>query len=501
MYRYRRFLVLLAIFLLSGGCASIPKTTTEVEPAQSIPKPKATITAEIRTPTETTFPITLNPTPGIQLPQADQVIFTIPNTEPWSGKEGDPRPDWKGWGAEAFTVAPDGTFWIADTAVFPNRLLQYSPQGELLQDISLGDQVIYAKDLAITQDTLWVLDISAIQPKVAQLSLDGKFLSSAEVPAEVFCLLVGEENELLFFGLSGYIELINASGEITNRPLEALSYYGHTYQVGPYNEATGHIPIYVDGAPFDIPPDFFVETEPFPGFNPDGSFALAGYVQEADHPADRQVRYYNASGELLGTARQYPQTFYKDWNHHLAFGPNGSVYQLLTNPDHSVQIVRLGFTANLPSMTVMPLATSTPLTALQPSESAATDEEQSRNELLAFFANLSTGNYTDAATHFGGEISGYAREPMSGETVEDYWEYICNFLWCLPVAEIIDTEQVSEDKYLFYVVFIQQDGTRFEIGACCGGDPAGTPPVWQFAYPVQKIDGVWKVMRAPLFTP
>jgi hypothetical protein len=78
---------------------------------------------------------------------------------------------------------------------------------------------------------------------------------------------------------------------------------------------------------------------------------------------------------------------------------------------------------------------------------------------------------------------------------------MCGFLWCLPVADITDTEQVSEDEFIFYTVFMQPDGTRFAIGACCGGDPAATPPVWQFAYPVKKIDGVWKVMREPLFTP
>jgi hypothetical protein len=496
-----RYFILLAIFLLLHGCAPLPEIPTEAVPTQAIPLLKASITPEIKTPAEATTPISPSALPGLQLPAADQVVFSIPNPEPWSGKEGDSRPDWKGWGAQTFIVAPGGTFWLADTAVFPNRLLHYSRQGELLQEISLEEQVVYAFDLAIAQDSLWVLDISAIQPKVIRLSLDGDILSNVEVPAETFCLLVGEENELLLFGLSGYMELIDAAGEITQRHLDALSYYGHTYQAGAYNEASGQVPIYVDGAPVDIPPDFFIEAEPFTGFYPDGSFALAGYVQEADGSADRQVRTYNASGELLGTARQYPQTFYKDWNHHLASGPDGAIYQLLSNPDHSVQIVRLGFTADLPAITATPSATPSPLTTLQPSVAAATDEEQARNALLEFFAHLSSGDYADAAALFGGEMSEYAREPMPGETVAAYWEYICNFLWCLPVAEITEVEQISESEYLFLVVFRMQDGTRFEIGACCGGDPAATPPVWQFAYPVRKIDGTWKVMRAPLFTP
>jgi len=114
---------------------------------------------------------------------------------------------------------------------------------------------------------------------------------------------------------------------------------------------------------------------------------------------------------------------------------------------------------------------------------------------------LSAGNYAEAAVRFGGEVDEYLRDPLPGESVEAYWEYLCDFYWCLPVAEITDVEQVSEDEVIFYTVFMQPDGTRFEIGACCGGDPAATPPVWQFAYPVQKIDGAWNVMRPPIFTP
>ena len=64
----------------------------------------------------------------------------------------------------------------------------------------------------------------------------------------------------------------------------------------------------------------------------------------------------------------------------------------------------------------------------------------------------------------------------------------------------MEVVKVSESEYLLNAVFINFDGIRFKIGACCGGDPAATPPVWQFAYPVKKLDGVWKVMRATLYT-
>jgi hypothetical protein len=98
-------------------------------------------------------------------------------------------------------------------------------------------------------------------------------------------------------------------------------------------------------------------------------------------------------------------------------------------------------------------------------------------------------------------VSEFPRAPLPGETDAAYWENLCEILWCLPIAEVTDMEKISEDEYIFYIVFMAPDGRRFEIGACCGGDPAATPPVWQFAYPVWRVEGEWKVMRGPLFTP
>jgi hypothetical protein len=492
------FLVLIA--LLINSCAPILPATQQESP--TAPE------------TEDPFISTIipSPIPRMQLSKTDEIIFTIPNTEPFSGKEGEVRPNWLGWGAETFTVESDGSFWIADSAASPNRLLHYSPQGALLQEISLENFVVYPYDLAITQDGLWILDVSAQPPKVIKLDKDGKFQSDLHIPKEMMTLdgqfisngvsdlSVGEAGELLLSGINGYYEIVDASGKITMQPLEVLAYYGHTYRIGVYDKATRQLPIFVDGRPLDISPGFFVEM-PFLGFNPDGSFAVAGSVEDSGHPIGHEVRYYSPAGELSGTARQQPQTFHKDFNHHLAFGLDGAVFQLLSNPDHSVQILRLGFSEG-PSTTAKPTMTPTPLAVLQPSDSATTEEEQARNALLTFFSGLSTQNYEEAASYYGGEKIEYAREMMPNESLAEYWEYVCStVLQCLPVAEITHTEQVSDDEFIFDVVFVQPDGGRFEMGACCGSDPAASPPVWQFVYSVKKINGMWKMMRGPIFTP
>ncbi len=508
-----KILVLIVLALLLVGCTSISETTTRAAPTLPATLPQPTSTPQGPAPTLTPIPIPPTPTPGIQLPQTNQVIFTILNPQPWSGREGDPRPDWLGWGAETFAAAPDGTFWIADSAASPHRLLQYSAQGKLLQQFPLAEHVIYPFHLVAAQDSLWVLDISGMQPRAVQISLEGAFLQQVEIAPEImtvdgmlvsnaaFSLMLGEGGELLLYTLNGVYALLDAGGALVSRPLEALSFYGHTYRVGDYDQASEVLPIFVDGAQLEIPAAFSPRQNPFLGINPDGSFALVGFEQPSSNLWDLQVLYCNASAELLGISRPLPQLFNKQFDHHLAFGPDGSVYQLLSFPDHSVQVVRLGFSAQLPPLLAAPTETPTILATLLPSTSAATDEAHARNALIGFFANLSTGNYADAAPLFGGEIEQYIRQPEPGESPEAYWADICPFLWCLPIAEITSAEQVSADEYLFYIVFAHPEWGRFEDGACCGADPAAHPPIWQFAYPVRKIDGVWKVMRAPLFTP
>jgi hypothetical protein len=449
----------------------------------------------------------------VQLLGTNQVVFTIQNTQPWYGREGEARPDWKGWGAETFAAAPDGTFWIADTAVTPDRLLNYTSQGDMLKELSLQDIVVYPYDILVTEEAIWVLDVSAQQPKVVKLSLDGELLTGMNIPQAMmsqgemfssngaYSLLLSEDGNLLLATLSGYYELVEADGEIVAQPVEALTFSGHTYQEGTYDQATGRVPIYLDGAPLDTGAEFMTEP-PFLGINPDGSFTLAGYVLESESQVDHQVKYFDAEGNILGTARQYPQTFYKDYNHQLAVDKKGAIYQLLSNPDHSVQVIRLGFVETLPpAVPITAVATPTPMTPLALVKPAATEAEQARNALIGFFADLSAEKYAEAAGVFGGTIDEYLRDPLPDESVQEYWDFLCDYYWCLPVVEITATQRVSENEFIFDTVFRWPDGSRFEIGACCGEDPAATPPVWQFAYPVKKIDGVWKVMRAPLFTP
>lgn len=50
-----------------------------------------------------------------------EIVFTIPVGKEGVQYEGENVPEMLTWGPAAFTVAPDGSFWIADTV--GNRLL------------------------------------------------------------------------------------------------------------------------------------------------------------------------------------------------------------------------------------------------------------------------------------------------------------------------------------------------------------------------------------------
>jgi hypothetical protein len=70
----------------------------------------------------------------------NDIVFSIPLGENGIHYEGSDNPDAFIWGPPAFTMAPDSTFWIADTP--DDHLLQFSSKGMLLSKIAIGDFII-----------------------------------------------------------------------------------------------------------------------------------------------------------------------------------------------------------------------------------------------------------------------------------------------------------------------------------------------------------------------
>jgi len=113
-----------------------------------------------------------------------EVVFSIPIGDKGIHYAGNGNTDMLIWGPPTLTVAPDGTFWIADTP--DNQLLHFNSQGILLDKIAVGDFVVGAGDIEVTSKEIWVLDMASIPPKLVRLSLKGKVLDFYDLPQGLY---------------------------------------------------------------------------------------------------------------------------------------------------------------------------------------------------------------------------------------------------------------------------------------------------------------------------
>lgn len=528
----RRLIITLILVLLTS-CQSAPTTiatpsslpiatqTTPLTTATTLPTP---------TPSATPVPPTLTPTPKPTswLPQTDQVVLTILNEQEPTGRRGDPRPDWITWGAETFVIDPDGSggYWIADVAAELKRLLHYSSQGILDKQIVVDESIVYVYDMVVTADAIWVLDMSSMTPKVIKLNLEGAILQSIEIPKELLMeqgqvvsnglndLWIDGNGNIMVSGFTGLFTLTDASGNLIAKPAEGLAYAGNVYKTG-YDSISKRSMIIINDVTIQLEKFYYFYPMPFIGITEDGSFAVAVYVDISggkNNRFDYLILYYTPSGALVGAARQWRSFISPEANHELAMDTQGNVYQLVSNEDRSVQIIRLGFTGDLAALPEpTPVLSSTPRPTVVPLQPAwetppagVSEQEKARQTLVLFFKNLYSKRFAEAASLFGGKYEDLynVSERQEGEDDAIFWERVCHIYMCAPVIAVSDGDKVASDEYLFYVEFMDDMfGGRYETGACCGGSPARFPPVWQFPFQVKKIKGQWKVMNPPLWRP
>ncbi len=223
--------------------------------------------------------LTPSPPPTSDLNENTEVVFTIADDEPASGLAGAPAPDWLGWGGQALTIAPDGSFWLLDTAsVHPSRLLQFSSEGDLLLEIDLQDSVVGAVDVAVAEEKIWVLGTASQPPKIVEFNRSGERV--AEYPlstsAQPSNLWLGEEGDLWVAdpALAAPYQFLDANGEVAVNPLQDFSFGGHLYRVLP--QGLGQpILVSVDEIEFEITsvtPKGRIAGGDWLGARPDGSF-------------------------------------------------------------------------------------------------------------------------------------------------------------------------------------------------------------------------------------
>ena len=543
MKRLSLLLTLITLFgvLLLTGCADATRQPAQPDDPQptstSKPAGKTTVTVAASstvepnpepsptladTPTVAPSPAaTPIPPMAVNVVEGDglshELVFAIRNEGRYSGEAG--QAPWLGWGADNLAAAPDGSFWIADTPADPDRLLHYSPQGELLQVVPMrfGERTYWARDVAAGPSGVWVLDNISQPGLVLHLSLDGSLIGTYEIPGQfathvqegsvspgLWHIPFTEGETVLLDGPLGIVEMAVKDGSASFKKVEGYTLGGRVYTEVENGLMVDDLRV---GMKL-LQPDHFLNYAWLLGAASDGSFYVrvdeGNKDQGKAEPPDQFVRRYSSTGELLGIALLPLSDI--DQAHDVTLGPDGNVYALYPRTDHSVEILRLRFAVGAaPLLSPITAAPQPSFKPLLPSGAApVTDQDAAREAMLSFYAALAEWRFEDAAKLFGGSYDEYIAQDasISPDQPGMAWQNICTMEFCLAVSDILDTRQVAPDEYEFLVGFVTENGSRFDYSICCGNFQP-TPVVTWFVYSVkvQKVNAQWLVMGGALPLP
>jgi hypothetical protein len=165
-------------------------------------------------------------------------------------------------------------------------------------------------------------------------------------------------------------------------------------------------------------------------------------------------------------------------------------------------------TATHTVLSTVPSSTAThdPLPAPTSTQTTSVSEEskQAQATLRRFFTLLHDGHYAEAAPLYNGSFEAL-REWNPDVDPHDAVALIeagcTRQLRCLPIRRIIQEVQVSPAEYEFSIELLNEDGTRFERGPCCGADETAEPTVTQFTYRVTRLNGTYQVNGLGVYVP
>ncbi len=295
-----------------------------------------------------------------------EVLFTIPMGEKGENPiqyEGVDVVDALTWGPSAFTVADDGSFWIANTV--GNSLLHYDVGGTLLGIIDLEGLVVGATDVEVANSGIWVLDQSSMPPKVLSFAPNGTLLEKHDLPLGLHLedglsgIGLGDQGELLIEreGDTYITQFTDAEGNF----VEPTMTRGYTHNGVVFSANSSGIGSATPNQGTVVAGDLRIEIKTkydlggvrILGFGlKDDIFVILEELSQDSEGAllvDQTVQHYDASGKYLGVARVPLSEQYIYVQQGVALGPNGSVYFLATRPDR-VEIWRLSFKQSIPTI-------------------------------------------------------------------------------------------------------------------------------------------------------
>ena len=365
----------------------------------------------------------------------NETLFSIPVGAQGIQYEGVGVQEMLRWGPTALAVAPDGSFWIADTAA--RRILHYTVHGVPLGVIDTRNHVVGIMDMEATASDLWVLDASAITPVVLRLRFDGTVLGTYEVPAALQRGLTGiargDAGEVLLERENGRFvdQLIDAAGKLQLQQLPGYLRQGRLYHarsVEPAINQGSRGTITAGATTIDVHVPHDLAGLSILGVGRDDSvYAVVGdMVIDGGIRVDQTVHHYGADSTLLGMARVPLAEQYVPVPQALAVGPDQQVYVLVTRPDR-VDIQRLRFAAQLAPLlpdVVQPQAErpqtgpsalrSTGTLASTRSDSGSPSACISRSSIISQARNYAFGAFPLSAINLDGACSGRGKPRFLG---------------------------------------------------------------------------------------
>lgn len=300
----------------------------------------------------------------------DEVLFTIPIGEKGGNGiqyEGVGVVDALTWGPSAFTVAEDGSFWIANTV--GNCLLHYDLDGALIGIIDLEDLVVGATDVEVADSVIWVLDQASMPPKVLSFTPDGTLLKQYDLPSGLHLedglsgITLSDQGELLIEreGDTYITQFTDAEGNLVEPTMtrgyihSGVVFSANSSGIGSSTPKQGTI--VAGDLKIEVETEYDLGGMRILGFGPQDDIfvVLEELTLDANGTlqVDQTIRHYGSSGNYLGVARAPVLEQYTYVQQGIALGPDGAVYFLATRLD-GAEIWRLSFKQSIPPVLFEP---------------------------------------------------------------------------------------------------------------------------------------------------